>query len=155
MGYEPRWDIDLAYGTEAETEFRRILTGNVEVKHKRRRDEKFYIETRQNPFRSGWRPSGITVTQSNWYAFAPDTLDIFYVVSTARLCRGIVAQQCERREARRGECPTMGWLFSFRDLMSQALDTPPVQPWERKDQNGRAPLWVPANDRFVDREAPE
>ena len=66
---EPRFDLDLDYGKQAELQLGEYLdwiaagNGRVEVKHKRLPDLDFYVETENDPGAAGqYQPSGISIT---------------------------------------------------------------------------------------------
>ena len=93
--YQPSHDIDrydflkdLAFGHQGEDNFKQFLTsmsqGSFEVKYDRYRNGNMVVETEQNPRGSGWKPSGINVTQAHWWAYGHSP-DGFVVISTARL----------------------------------------------------------------------
>jgi hypothetical protein len=94
-GYQPSHDIDrfdftkdLAFGQEGEQVVTNFLSdlsaGHFEVKYDRYRNGNMVVETEQNPRGTGWKPSGINVTQAHWwvYLYSPDA---FVVVSVSRL----------------------------------------------------------------------
>lgn len=96
-GYEPTHDIkrfdfstDLAFGHEGEEIVRLFLekfaSGDVEVKYDRYRNGRIFVEFEQNPRNTGWKPSGIAVTTSAWwaYVFSPGALVIIEVTRLKR-----------------------------------------------------------------------
>ena len=84
----PNWDADLAFGQEGEqivTEFLSAINQRrFEVKYDRYRNGRMVVETDQNPNGQGWKPSGINVTEADWwvYMFSPGA---FLMVPVSRL----------------------------------------------------------------------
>lgn len=94
VGYEPRFDVDLARGNVGEELlslfFQDIDEGvQFEVKTDYRVNEtgNFYVETEK--YRKGDAsdavPSGVNVTESKWWVQASPTGDMFIVMKTERL----------------------------------------------------------------------
>ena len=89
-GYNPQFDFktDLQYGNEGEQNlinfFEAVNRGRVEVKADRYRNGRMAVETDQKPAGADWKPSGINVTEAEWWAYrlAPDS---FVFVSVKRL----------------------------------------------------------------------
>lgn len=118
-GYEPRFDfkVDLAYGHEGEANLLSFIaslnTSKVEVKADRYRNGRMVVETAQKPAGSDWKPSGINVTESEWWAyrFAPDA---FVLVSVERLKNYLRANRGtleKRGMASDGDNPAEGFLL--------------------------------------------
>lgn len=118
---ESGFDIDYAYGRQAELQLGDFLTwiargnGRVEVKHKRPLDLEFYVETCHDPGRRGvYVPSGISVSTSEAWAFTIGDSGISVLVPTAEI-RGMLEDVTTRDRAHpRGSCPTKGRLVSLR-----------------------------------------
>lgn len=76
---EPRFDLDLEYGKQAELQFAEFLdwiadgNGRVEVKHKGYLDHRLYVETHCDKGRTGtFSPSGINDTTAHLWVFVID-----------------------------------------------------------------------------------
>lgn len=123
---EPRFDIDFAYGREAELRVHKLLTwfasGDVkaEVKKKRYLDLYFYIETHCDKGRRGtYQPSGILVTQAKVYAFCLDETGVTIIFPTD-LIRSMLNDPSTRDMAENdGSCPTRGKLIDFVVLLAR------------------------------------
>ena len=94
-GYQPSHDIDrfdftkdLAFGQEGEDTIREFLIalglGDFEIKRDRYRNGNMVVETEQNPRNSGWKPSGINVTEAHWWVYMY-SLSGFVIISVPRL----------------------------------------------------------------------
>lgn len=126
---EPRWDVDLAMGHEGERRVARVLglllNGSrlhVEVKQKRRRDDAFYVETEQNPFGRGWRPSGLSTSEAETWSFLVEGTGCMFTVPTG-LLRELVAKGLGRDvEETAGDCPTRGSLLRVGQILSYARE---------------------------------
>lgn len=123
---EPRFDLDLAYGQEAEKDAANFFSAFVnskgrfkaEVKRKRIVDEYLYVETHCDYGRRGlYRPSGINVTTAPlWVFFIADTG--IHVAIPTELLRGMLDDTSTKdKEERDGECPTRGKLIHFTTLL--------------------------------------
>lgn len=137
-GYQPSHDIDkfvfsddLKFGLQGEqmvTDFLHDLeAGSFEVKYDRYRNGRMVVETDQNPRGTGWKPSGINVTQATWwvYVFAPHT---FTAVQVARLKKFLRINQLGKRDfAPTSDNPARGYLLypqHVTDLLTnEAYDT--------------------------------
>jgi hypothetical protein len=118
-GYEPRFDHDYAYGQQGEFLIGDAIKslgdgqGRVEVKRKRRLDDMIYVELMQDPGGAGtrWKPSGLNVTDAEWWAFAVgDTRMILFIPTD--LLRWAVSTDAGRPCAETdGDNPTEGRLF--------------------------------------------
>lgn len=131
-GYEPKFDfkVDLAYGHEGEANLLSFIASlnasAVEVKADRYRNGRMVVETAQRPVGSDWKPSGINVTEAQWWAYrlAPDS---FILVSVARLKNYLRANKhkLEKRSmASDGANPAQGFLLMphhIQDLMTNQL----------------------------------
>lgn len=127
-GYEPRYDIpkythspnwkeDLKHGKKGEQIVKQFLeavdNGSFEVKFDRYRNGRMAVETEQNPRGKGWKPSGLSVTEADWwvYMFSPTG---FVMVSTNRLRKYIKVHgaSLERRDfAPMSQNPARGFLL--------------------------------------------
>lgn len=121
---EPRFDIDLPYGRQAELRFGELLdwvaagNGQAEVKRKRPLDLFFYIETECDKGGYGiYQPSGISITTAAVYAFVIGDTDVTVVFPTDEL-RAMLDDASSRPCAERdGTCPTRGKLISLAVLI--------------------------------------
>ncbi len=130
MAAEPRWDITLPYGIRGEEiasgTIRALRDGGVriEVKRKRRPDNRFYVELEHDPGRTGrYRPSGLSVSESELWAFVIADTDVVVFVPAVRLRAAIFELGWGSAvEETDGDCPTRGRLLSFGQLIATALD---------------------------------
>jgi hypothetical protein len=121
---EPRFDLDLPYGKQAELQIAEFLdwiadgNGRVEVKHKRYLDHVLYIETHCDKGRTGcYQPSGINVTTAQLWVFVIADTGVHIAIPT-ELLRIMVADSSSRPvEERDGSCPTRGVLIDFCVLL--------------------------------------
>lgn len=132
---EPRFDLDLPYGKQAELQIAEFLewiadgNGRVEVKHKRYLDHKLYIETHCDKGRTGcYQPSGINVTVADVWVFVIADTGVHVAIPTD-LLRLMVTDTHSRPAAETdGTCPTRGMLIDFCVLLyrlkCQARRTP-------------------------------
>lgn len=118
-GYNPKFDFvtDLQYGLDGEENvigfFESFNMGAVEVKSDRYRNGRMAVETHQRPNGGDWKPSGINVTEAQWWAyrFAPDS---FVMVSVPRLKRFLTANKTvlqRRLFAPDSNNPAQGYLL--------------------------------------------
>lgn len=120
----PHWDIDRAYGERAEDFWRALVDlppGRVEVKHKRRHDPFLYIELQHDPRRRGvWKPSGLAVTEADFWAFAIGSSYVVILLPVDLLRWAI--EQGEGRDAEEtdGDNPTRGRLLLLPRLIQQS-----------------------------------
>lgn len=123
---EPRFDIDLKYGKEAEERLRRVFkwiadgSSKVEVKRKRMLDFDVYVETHCDYGARGvFVPSGINETASIAYAIDIADTGISIVIDTSLLKDAISDRLPGVRDvdARRGSCPTKGKLIPLVSLL--------------------------------------
>jgi hypothetical protein len=122
---DPRFDIDLAFGRDAEWEAAKYLTwlkegsDKVEVKHKRPLDLNFFVETHCDKGRTGvYLPSGITTTIAVAWVFFIETTGISVTIPTDEL-RAMLTDPSTRDVAggQEYECPTKGKLVSLNVLL--------------------------------------
>jgi hypothetical protein len=121
---EPRFDIDLAYGRQAELQIGDFLTwiaegnGQVEVKRKRYLDLEFYVETHCDKGRTGiYQPSGISITTAAAWAFVIADTGIAVLIPTDELRVMLDDVGVCDREERDGSCPTRGRLVNLSYLL--------------------------------------
>ena len=124
---EPRWDIDLPYGKQGECQLGDYLTwiaegnGRVEVKRKRYLDVEFYVETHCDKGRLGdYRPSGITVTEADMWAFVIADTGLALCVPTELLRAAILHPTARAKEEEDGTCPTRGMLVNVGAMLAIA-----------------------------------
>lgn len=89
--YNPHFDLDLKTGQQGEALVKAGLTGKVEVKLDRRAHStgNLYIELWQfsNPDRSDKRPSGLSVTEAEWWITTAPNLTGFIAIKVTDLKR--------------------------------------------------------------------
>jgi len=121
---EPRFDIDYAWGREAECQIEQLLRWiangdpTVEVKRKSVLDLYFYIETHCDKGRRGeYVPSGISVTTAKAWGFViGDTgLSVFFPTDSLRMMLDDASTR--DKEETHGSCPTKGKLVSLAVLL--------------------------------------
>ena len=89
--YEPRFDIDFQRGLVGERlvgTFLESLSGSrIEVKtdHRVLETGNVFVETHQQVFGQDWKPSGINVSQSEFYCFAGPSGNGFITIRTSDL----------------------------------------------------------------------
>jgi hypothetical protein len=123
----PDWATDLAAGLEGEELVKQFLAaldgGRFEVKTDRYRNGRMVVETAQNPRNEGWKPSGINVTEADWwvYMFSPGCFIMVPVPRLKRWLRGHAATMPKRRFAENSNNPAEGFLLfphDVQDLMN-------------------------------------
>lgn len=123
-GYEPRWDIDAELGRQGElfvaSAIEALKSGAaVEVKT----DAKFaltgnlYIEN-ECQYRAGWKPSGLSVTSTEMWAFVLAGAPVALIVPTTVLRQ--LVDGCATAECMRGSHPTRGWLLPIGKIIHWA-----------------------------------
>ena len=133
-GYEPSHDIkqfdftkDLEFGHQGEELVRQFLSdlsqGSFEVKYDRYRNGRIFVEYEQNPRNTGWKPSGIQVTQAKWwvYLFSPNAFVIIEVRRLKRYLKHNVTQLRQLVAAEHSDNPAKGFLIypeQVKELMS-------------------------------------
>lgn len=117
---EPRFDLDLRYGQEAETRIRELLdwvvadNGQCEVKRKRFIDLSFYVETHCDRGRTGiFQPSGINTTTSAMWFFVIEDTGIHVAFPTMLLRELALCSSSQDKEEQDGSCPTRGKLINL------------------------------------------
>ena len=117
---EPRFDLDLKYGQQAERLVGEYLgwlvTGNgrVEVKRKRIIDLMFYVEQECDKGRTGtYEPSGIITTGSDLWAFVIADTGIAICIPTKVLRVAMLDPGARSVQETDGNCPTKGVLVSI------------------------------------------
>ena len=89
--YEPRFDIDYQRGLIGERlvgSFLEALSGSrIEVKtdHRVLETGNVFVETHQQVFGQDWKPSGINVSEVEFYCFAGPSSNGFITIKTALL----------------------------------------------------------------------
>ncbi len=120
-GRPVNWKNDLAIGKQGEQIFESFLdsfyAGNFEVKFDQYRNGRMVIETEQNPRGKGWKPSGINVTQAEWWIYL-HTPGSFNAINVKRLKKYLEKNdKIELRNfATRTENPTKGYLLLVEDV---------------------------------------
>ena len=91
--YSPHFDIDFQRGLVGEQAHKDFLYGKHEVKTDYRTQEtnNFYVEYSQNNG-SGWKPSGIQITEAEWWVFASPTGEGLVAIKTESL-RSLIASK--------------------------------------------------------------
>lgn len=133
MTTEPRWDIiqskpdfqkDLKYGKTGEEFVARTLenltTGPIEVKSDRYRNGRMVVEIAQNPRFSGWKPSGLMITEAKWWVYVYAMDQAIVTVDIERLKR-FVATLPESRImefASQSSNPSKGYLLEPNEVMT-------------------------------------
>lgn len=138
-GYEPRYDKDgkpyqrfnfaedLDFGVQAEGFVMMVFDSSWEVKADRYRNGRMVVETHQWAQRKTdengepiWKPSGINVTEADWWVYVYGLNESFIVVSVKRLKRFLLANH-ERLEgkslAASSDNPAVGFLLEPNDVM--------------------------------------
>lgn len=121
---EPRFDIDYAYGRQAELQIGDLLqwiasgNGRVEVKRKRILDLDFYVETHCDKGRTGhYTPSGISVTEAHVWAFVLGETGMSVLIPTEDLHAVLDDPSVQDKEQPRGAYPTKGKLVNIAVLL--------------------------------------
>jgi len=112
-GYEPRWDLDLAYGHAGERTVAQLLGLNdarVEVKTIRRPWPNLYVETHQYS-RGTWMPSGIATSEADVWVFTYGRVSYLYPVDLLRTIAATCPAPCRRITYSKGDHPTRGVLI--------------------------------------------
>lgn len=90
-GYEPRFDLDYQRGLIGEKlvgTFLEALSGSrIEVKtdHRVLETGNVFVETHQQVFGQDWKPSGINVSEAEFYSFAGPSGNGFVTIKTSVL----------------------------------------------------------------------
>lgn len=129
MPGEPRFDIDCPFGQAGEDEVRdvigRLRHGRyIEVKRKRRQDNRFYVELEHDPGRYGvYRRSGLSLPDgAGLWAFVVAETEVVVFVPARRL-RAAMEHGLGREAAETdGSCPTRGRLLTFGEFIAAELD---------------------------------
>ena len=117
---------DLAYGHKGEklvTQFLDAMeSGSFEVKTDRYRNGRMVIEMEQNPRRSGnWKPSGLQVTEAQWWVYVFTLDGAFVMVSVPRIKRYIEQRQLGPKDykefARGSQNPSRGFLLEAPEVV--------------------------------------
>lgn len=125
MPWQPKWDIDLAFGEEGERQVADMLGLGAEKLEVKRdalfhRTGKVYIEVSQDPGGQGYyKPSGIHVTEADYWVFVCGEAVTFI---PTQVLRDYVAAQTDkpRDGGMSGDNPTKGYTESLRTLLHLA-----------------------------------
>lgn len=126
-GYEPKFDLDLEYGQQAEllvTDIARsIRDGSVEVKRDGRWQDTGNLYVEYSCMRGGeWRPSGIKASDADLWTFVLGDTEVAITVP-----KGVLEELCKylyhkggtyRLEERRGSHPTRGIKIPLATLIN-------------------------------------
>jgi hypothetical protein len=101
----------------------KFASGDVEVKYDRYRNGRIFVEFEQNPRDTGWKPSGIAVTTSEWwaYVFSPGALVIIEVTRLKRYLKKNWPNLRQLVAAPDSDNPAKGFLLypdQVRDVMT-------------------------------------
>ena len=127
-GWNPHFDLDYRRGQVGEqlvgTFLEQLTGGLIEVKTDHRVNEtgNVYIETWQEK-QSGWEPSGINITESNFYAIAGPSGTGFVVITTEELKN--IARESEQRTIANTNINTVntrGRLVSMKTLIKRIFE---------------------------------
>lgn len=135
-GYQPNWDVDLAYGQQAELfvcDIAEALScGQVEVKRDAQalKTGNLYVEYECRKATGHWEKSGIAVSDAQLWAFVLDDTCVTLIFPT-ELLRAIVRDLWKRRapggqhpfraELTRGSHPTRGVLLPIEEKRGVSL----------------------------------
>ena len=133
---ESRWDIpkpsfktDLEFGKKGEDQVKQFLqgliNGSFEVKSDRYRNGKMVVEIAQNPRKHGWKPSGLMVTEAEWWVYVYTMNQAMIVISTDRLKRYIekLPKSRIRLFAEGTNNPAKGYLLLPEEVMPLLYDS--------------------------------
>lgn len=115
---QPDWDYDLGYGQEGEHIAQAWHAGKRETKRKSRLDPKFYVELEQNPFGTGWRPSGLATTHADYAEWVIGNTGVVFACPMTRIRTVLAGGLGYPVEERDGTCPTRGRILSWKDMVS-------------------------------------
>jgi hypothetical protein len=125
-GYEPRWDIDRAYGEQGQLWVadvaKALQSGSVEVKRDGRWHQTNNLYVEYECRRAGvWRKSGIAATDADLYTFVLGDLGAALVIETpllVSLCRELFHRnEWYRVEETSGSHPTRGIKLPLGELI--------------------------------------
>lgn len=167
---EPRFDLDLNYGRQAEARLAEFFDwiaegkGRVEVKRKRIIDLSIYVEESCDKGRTGrFAPSGISVTTAHVWAFAIADTGIMMVIPTQLLKESLSHPSVKDKAETDGSCPTRGKLVHLRAIFdtymrsSGQADVTACAQCGRDSCEGHGPVevvhakplnWLTADDIF-------
>jgi hypothetical protein len=133
---ESRWDIpkpnfkkDLEFGKQGEDQVKSflqgIVNGSFEVKSDRYRNGRMVVEVAQNPRKHGWKDSGITITEAEWWVYVYTMNEAMIVISTDRLRRYIKTLPKSRLRlfAEGSNNPARGYLLQPEEVMALLYDS--------------------------------
>lgn len=124
-GYEPRWDLDRGWGENGEAIVRALSAKRIEVKRKRRYlDDWLYVELEQDfgGFGENWKPSGLAINESDYYAFVVGTTGVIFFLPSGLLRWAVKKGLGREKEETDGDNPTRGRLFRLGMLLQYAQD---------------------------------
>jgi hypothetical protein len=138
MGKESRWDFpverrynfadDLKFGKLGESITQNflesIVNGSFEVKTDRYRNGRMVVEIEQNPRKTGWKPSGLAVTEAKWWMYVYALDGSFIVVSVDRLKRYVDTLDAKRIKVFAGASsnPARGYLLLPEEVMALLIE---------------------------------
>jgi hypothetical protein len=135
---ESRWDFpaerrynfsdDLKFGKKGEELTRDFLQsiadGSFEVKTDRYRNGRMVVETEQNPRNTGWKPSGLEVTESKWWVYIYCLDGAMLAVNVERLKRyiGTLPKKRMKTFAWNSTNPARGFLLLPEEVMDMMIN---------------------------------
>lgn len=135
---ESRWDFpaerrynfsdDMKFGSKGEELTRNFLQsiadGSFEVKTDRYRNGRMVVETQQNPRETGWKDSGLFVTEAKWWVYIYCLDGGMIAVSVDRLKRYIGTLPAGRLKkfAWNSNNPTKGFLLLPEEVMDMLIN---------------------------------
>lgn len=130
---ESRWDFpaerrynfsdDLKFGKLGEELTRDFLQsiadGSFEVKTDRYRNGRMVVEVEQNPRKTGWKPSGLRITQAKWWVYIYCLDGALIAISVERLKRFVDRLPKSRMKtfAPTSSNPARGFLLLPEEVM--------------------------------------
>lgn len=122
-GYEPRFDIDRAYGEVAERSLRAqldLVDISFEVKRKTFLDDRFYVEVAQKPRgKDEYVKSGIQTSEADYWVYEIADTGVKIIVPREALRKAAAASD-DRREEKDGDNPTKGRLIRLSEILHAA-----------------------------------
>ena len=129
-GYEPRFDIDNAYGNEGERYVADVIDGMKQGRVEVKRDAMFqktgnlYVEY-ECLRNDGWNKSGIATTEADVWVFVLGDSGVCFAIPTEKL-KALARERFRKgdiAEERDGSHPTKGVLISFAGLLKAAMQS--------------------------------
>jgi hypothetical protein len=125
-GYEPRFDLDYRRGLVGEHlvgSFLEALSGTrIEVKtdYGAYRTGNLYVESHQTTKDGGWKPSGINISESEWYCFAgPGGVGFIAIRKEALLELAQASPRSETKVHNAQTRATKGRLVKLTDIIAK------------------------------------